>query len=530
MYKKQKTYQVSFFDFNQAYGLQLDKNNEWIHLSTRIDWDRLEEDYAKNFPSHTGRPAKPLRMALGALIIQKRMNLSDRALVKEIAQNPYLQYFIGLNNFQITCPFRSTSLVEFRKRFDVDFLRRANEMFLEDAAPTPEHIQQLDETDLQANQQVDQQAKKHCKKQCAPDQQVNEQFDLQHTPDQRTDPKDTQGSQTQPTDTDYNPNLGTFILDATCSPSNIKYPQDFCLLNDARQKLEEMIDWFCATYPTGPKPRTYRKVMQKQYLTIAKTRRRSTKTMRSHIRKQLGCLNRNMRYIDGFIAQGYELDKKYIDTYETIKVLYEQQKYMFDNHTHRVENRIVSINQPYIRPIVRGKAKAKVEFGAKYDVSIDELGHARLEKIQFDAYNESSVLIEAVERYRTRCGHYPARVLVDQIYRTRKNRAYCKEHNIRMSGPALGRPAKDALEQSIQAQADNKDRIEVERFFSREKRCAGAGLIMTKLEQTTLASIALSVFVANIFATEAPSFFCLFLAESANGIASYHFIEFEDVA
>ena len=484
--------------------------------STRIDWDRLEEDYAKNFPSHTGRPAKPLRMALGALIIQKRMNLSDRALVKEIAQNPYLQYFIGLNNFQITCPFRSTSLVEFRKRFDVDFLRRANEMFLESASPTPEHREQFDETDLQGKQQT------------------NQQSDPQHLTDPQPDPKDAQDPQAQPSDTDTtttnNANLGTFILDATCSPSNIKYPQDFCLLNDARQKLEEMIDWFCATYPTGPKPRTYRKVMQKQYLTIAKTRRRSTKTMRSHIRKQLGCLNRNMRYIDGFITQGYELDKKYIDTYETIKALYDQQKYMFDNHTHRVENRIVSISQPYIRPIVRGKAKAKVEFGAKYDVSIDELGHARLEKIQFDAYNESTVLIEAVERYRTRCGHYPARVLVDQIYRTRKNRAYCKEHDIRMSGPALGRPAKDALEQNMQAQIDNTDRIEVERFFSREKRCAGAGLIMTKLEQTTLASIALSVLVANIFATEAPSFFCLFFAESANGIASYHFIDFTDVA
>ena len=466
-------------------------------------------------------------MALGALIIQKRMNLSDRALVEQIAQNPYFQYFIGLKKFETACPFSSTSLVGFRERFYVDFLRRANEMFLENAAPTPEHRQQLD----------------------APDKQVSEQTNLQDAPnsqhvldlqdasdpqgDQQSDPKDaqdTQNPQMQSSDTNNNANLGTFILDATCSPSNIKYPQDFCLLNDARQKLEEMIDWFCATYPVGPKPRTYRKVMQKQYLTIAKTRRRSTKTMRSHIDKQLGCLNRDMRYIDGFIDLGFELDKKYIDTYETIKALYEQQKYMFDNHTHRVEDRIVSISQPYIRPIVRGKAKAKVEFGAKYDVSNDELGHARLEKIQFDAYNESTVLIEAVERYKARCGHYPARVLVDQIYRTRKNRAYCKEHSIRMSGPALGRPAKDALEQTKQAQIDNTDRVEVERFFSREKRCAGAGLIMTKLEQTTLASIALSVFVANIFATEAPSFFCLFFAESANGIASYHFIDFDDVA
>ena len=59
---------------------------------------------------------------------------------------------------------------------------------------------------------------------------------------------------------------------------------------------------------------------------------------------------------------------------KVIKELYEQQKYMYDNHIHTVENRIVSFSQPYIRPIVRGKAKAPVEFGAKLDMSLDEKG------------------------------------------------------------------------------------------------------------------------------------------------------------
>lgn len=93
----------------------------------------------------------------------------------------------------------------------------------------------------------------------------------------------------------------------------------------------------------------------------------------------------------------------------------------------------MSISQPYIRPIVRGKAKAPVEFGAKLDMSINEKGLARLEKLSFDAYNESDVRIEMVERYRVRTGRYPERVLADQIYRTRKNRAYCKKNGIRMS-------------------------------------------------------------------------------------------------
>ncbi len=146
------------------------------------------------FPSTSGHPAKPFRMALGALIIQKRKKLSDRALVAEIAENPYLQYFIGMERFAKECPFRATSLVAFRKRLDTESLMAANELYLEDVAPIPKHAD------------------------------------------------DTAGFPYE------NGNLGTAILDATCSPSNIKYPQDFVLLNDAREKLAGMIDYFHKTY------------------------------------------------------------------------------------------------------------------------------------------------------------------------------------------------------------------------------------------------------------------------------------------
>lgn len=80
-----------------------------------------------------------------------------------------------------------------------------------------------------------------------------------------------------------------------------------------------------------------------------------------------------------------------------------------------------------------------MEFGAKLDLSLDSSGYARIEVISFEAYNASGRLEEAVGRYKERTGHYPERVLVDQIYRTRENRAYCKLHGIRMSGPKLGR-------------------------------------------------------------------------------------------
>ena len=80
---------------------------------------------------------------------------------------------------------------------------------------------------------------------------------------------------------------------------------------------------------------------------------------------------------------------------------------MYDNKIHSVEYRIVSITQPWIRPIVRGKVKTPVEFGAKLDLSLDSEGYGRIEKISFEAYNESTCLKEAVERFKERSGYYP---------------------------------------------------------------------------------------------------------------------------
>ena len=159
---------------------------------------------------------------------------------------------------------------------------------------------------------------------------------------------------------------------------------------------------------------------------------------------------------------------------------------------------------------ISGKVKAPVEFGAKLDVSIDSEGYGRLEKVSFDAYNESGSLIEAVERYKLRTGSYPERVLADQIYRTRDNRAYCKDHGIRLSGPKPGRPSPNIKTEKKQEYQDNTDRIEVERYFSRSKRCYGLGCIVTKLKETQLTSIALSVFVSNLFRIQKRIFMRLF--------------------
>ena len=114
--------------------------------------------------------------------------------------------------------------------------------------------------------------------------------------------------------------------------------------------------------------------------------------------------------------------------------------------------------------------------------------------MSFDAYNESDVLIAAVERYFERTGHYPERILADKIYRNRNNLAYCREHRIRLSGPSLGRPKKNAVTDRKTEYKDNADRRE----FALEKQKYGLGLITSRLDETTRSSIALSVIAMNV--------------------------------
>ena len=315
-----------------------------------------------------------------------------------------------------------------------------------------------------------------------------------NTPD---DPTPGGGSNPDAAETDTAENNGTLILDATCAPQNISFPQDVNLLNEARENLEGIVDDLCRRFDYYV-PRMYRRNARKDYLNLAKCKKRTGKKIRKAIKQQLQYIRRDRKYIDELLDTECELTPKQTERLAVIDKVYEQQKYMYKNKVHSVPDRIVSISQPYIRPIVRGKAAAPVEFGAKMDFSLDEKGMARIEKMSFDAYNESDVLIAAVERYFERTGHYPERILADKIYRNRNNLAYCREHGIRLSGPSLGRPKKNAGTDKKTEYKDNADRIAVERAFALAKQKYGLGLITSKLDETTRCSIALSVVAMNV--------------------------------
>ena len=130
MYRFNQEKQTSFEDFNQPLGLEMDPNNRWVKKAEMIPWESIEVEYAENFSDLTGAPAKPLRTALGSLIIQKQYSFSDEELVEQIKENPYYQYFIGLPGYTNKAPFASSLLVEFRKRLSEDVMMEINEMII----------------------------------------------------------------------------------------------------------------------------------------------------------------------------------------------------------------------------------------------------------------------------------------------------------------------------------------------------------------------------------------------------------------
>ncbi len=185
MYKFERYRQLGLADFNQPVGLKMNLENRWVKSVSTILWDTIEEKYAGLFPGKTGMPTKPLRIAMGSLMLQKQYGYSDRELLEQITENPYYQYFIGLPGFQNELPFVSSLLVEFRKRLDDEVMTEVNEMLI--AYNTPDNPEPGDGGGNDS------------------DAALNE-------------PK----------------NSGTIILDATCAPQNINYIQDVNLLNEVR--------------------------------------------------------------------------------------------------------------------------------------------------------------------------------------------------------------------------------------------------------------------------------------------------------
>lgn len=463
MYRKAEQESKSAEDFELPFAGRLVESNRWVQLAQLIPWSEFEEEYAQNFETETGPPAKSFRLALAALIIKEKLGVSDRETVEQIRENPYLQYFIGQSSYSNEMPLDPSLLVHFRQRISAELVNKVNR----------EVVRRLREA-------------------------AHFESEKKKPQEEREPPK----------------NQGKLILDATVAPADISYPTDLKLLNQARKYSEKVIDilYEPVKETISPKPRTYRRLARKDYLAVAKKRRPSGKQKRNAIKKQLQYLRRNLAHIEQLIELGASLTNLSKKQYKMLLVLsevYRQQLWLFKNSKNRIDDRIVSLSQPHIRPIVRGKAGQAVEFGAKLSASCFE-GYALLDFISWNNFNESGDFKSQIESDRDFMGFYPESVHVAQIYRTRENRAWCKERGIRISGPPLGRPPKEvSVQKKKQAAYDEKIRNAIEGKFGQAKRRFSLNRVMAKLPNTSQTAIAITFLVMNL-STALKRLFCTF--------------------
>lgn len=432
-------------NYHMPFRGRIDPCNRWVKMAKLMPWDMIEEAYARSFNAERtdGRPPIPSRIAFGAIYIKEYENLTDTRTVEHIAENVCMQYFLGLEEYTDKPLFDPSMMTHFRKRFSAEAIKEINEELY-----------------------------------------------------RRTHPK------AEPPDAgESGGNKGTLVLDATAAPSDIRYPTDLSLLNECRENQEKMIDELWEyTEKKGHKTGYSRKKARKKFLAVAKQRKPRRKELHKAVGEQLIYVGKNLVTIALLLAViGLtKLPERRGKRLEVIRAIYEQQKSMYDEGKNQCENRIVSLRQPHVRAIYRGKAGGRYEFGQKLAFSVTE-GFVRIEKQQWDNFNEGITLIESAERYRKRFGVYPEVIQADQIYRNADNRKFCKQNNIRLSGPKLGRPKASEIEEDRElAYRDSCERNIVESRNGISKRRFGLDLIMAYLPCTAETEAALQVFAMNV--------------------------------
>lgn len=445
--------------FETPFDQKLTKNNRWVQLSSLIPWDEVVRMYDNQFQSKEGRPPINGRLVIAAVIIKHTLNITDRETILQIRENMFMQYFLGYSSFTNEAPFDASLFVDIRERLNINIMNKITALIVKHNVDSFEIIT---EKESEKNQDDD-----------SNDATLEE-------------------AQAKP--------KGTLLMDATVCPQNITYPTDLKVLNAARIKSEKIIDLLYNKELHGEtKVRTYRENARKDFLNTARKKKKSMIEITQANKKQLSYLQRNLGHIktllEAYQTNGFQapLKEKYLQYLDTLKTVNEQQsqKYLQDNH--KIENRIVNIHQPHVRPIVRGKEGVKTEFGSKLQVSLVN-GFSFIDKLSWDNFNESCELKSSVTNYKVKFGHYPERILADQIYCTRENRKWLKEKGITLVAKPLGRPAKEAVPIHISP----GERNPIEGKFGQAKVGYGMNNILAKLKETSESWIASINLVLNL--------------------------------
>lgn len=451
----------------------LDKSNRWVELGDLMPWDELEKVYNSRLKNQKkGAGNKPARMILGALIIKHKLSLSDDETIEMIKENPYMQYLCGLDEFTDKPICDGSLLTYVRKRISEEEL---NQMSV--------HL-------------------------------LNKQKQLLEEKRKRKEQEAKDNNEEPPTPEPEDPNAAAFVdskdrehkgvlkVDATCADAEMRYPVDVDIIHDGCRKVTEYIIKVCEVFGL-PKPRTNYKNARQAYLQLIKQSKKKGKAVRNTIALMLNYLHKDIRIILELLAKNkmyYECLFMYEKrTLTAIFKMYHQQEEMFRAKTHTCADRILSIFQPHVRAIVRGKAKARTEFGAKIGASIVE-GYTFIDHHSWNAYNECQDLSLQIQLFKERFGYLPATILADKIYLNKANRDILKDLEIQSYCKTLGRPPKEPPSEEMKSKMAKAvgERNEIECSFGTGKRIYRANDIRAKLPETARCWTGMCYFAKNV--------------------------------
>ncbi|MBK7336669.1 MAG: IS5 family transposase [Saprospirales bacterium] len=419
--------------FQTPFEQKLSPENRWVRMAELVPWDKMAEVFFSCLSTDQGRPTVDLRIILGALMVKHVEGLSDEDTIQYIQENIYAQYFVGLSSFQIEPVFEPSLFVEIRKRLGQEGSAKLN--------------------DLMIRQAWELGVIKHKKR-----------------PGDDTPPAPPQdgvaASGTETGKKEAGPNQGTLLLDATVAPLHIAYPTDIRLLSEARRHSGRAHrPLVCLSRTTMAPKAALPAGSKKAFIQFSKKKQKDKKYIHKATGQQLRYVRRNLKTLNKMLNV-LEAKKQAVcwtprewRTLWIIQELYRQQEELFRDGRKRIDDRLVSIQQPHVRPIKRGKGGTKdTEFGPKLNVSMIG-GIARADQINFNAFNEATCMEDQIEGYKSLHGNYPALVLADRIYRTRYNRKYLKDNGINLGGVPIGPPMEMSRYEKYKARKRNNKTI-----------------------------------------------------------------------
>ena len=383
--------------------------------------------------STTGRPGIDSRLAIGLLLLKHMTGTSDREIVQLVCENPYMQAFCGIDNFTAGKMIDPSTLTNVRKRLGKEHFKELEEL-------TYKHL--IERKIIKAK---------------------------------------------------------GMLVDATVFPENIRYPTDTGLLNEARQWLVGKIKSIGGKI--GEKYRTYCRTAQKEYLNFNKKKRKTKKDVRRIRKSMLQFAHRNVRQFAEVLTlaaeQGVVVAKNVTERLAVVKELLAQQRHMHRENVKRIDDRIVSLHKPQVRPIKRGKAGKDVEFGPK--ASLSHVGaFTFLDRLSTDNFNESCDVALQLANYEDRFGNKPPYVVGDRIYGTKDNRKLLDDSIIRDAFEPRGRKPRDERPADRWRKRKRRERNRIEGAFGHVKNHFGLDRIKYSIEGSDELWVRLGLMAANL--------------------------------